>query len=131
MTLSALAGTKLAPAELRVVRPWELQARAIPEPQPGCRTLVMGVGTADLHSTAAPDVRAMTIDNIERAVDDVVPALGGRPRDLVASEEGQLRVEAWLRDHELLGVTGEDDEAYLDLDDLRTDLGLPRIVVDD
>jgi hypothetical protein len=68
---------------------------------------------------------------LRRSLDETVPALGGVPRALVATEAGRSAVEAWLREVELgAAPRGRDGDVFLDLDPLREELGLPAVAAE-
>jgi len=72
-------------------------------------------------------VKDLVVDQIRHALDHEIPILGGRPRALLATEEGRAKVEAWLRHAEKQGYPERASPSgrYLDLDPLRVELGLP------
>ena len=75
----------------------------------------------------------MAADLTQRALRDALdrelPAVGGVPRQRVATEEGRAAVEAWLRGLELRGQAPEGPGGkMLDLDPIRRELGIPAVV---
>ncbi len=70
--------------------------------------------------------RKLAKDAPLRAIDEVVPAVGGKPREVVGTPAGRARVELWLQEWELRGSPDPDGCAFLDLDPVRAELGLPR-----
>jgi hypothetical protein len=62
---------------------------------------------------------------LEPALDEDIPALGGKPRELVSDEDGRRRVERWLQDQELQGMPS--GHSFLDLDVVRSEVGLPGV----
>ncbi|MBX3220651.1 MAG: hypothetical protein KF795_09040 [Labilithrix sp.] len=118
--LEALAGARLVPSCVNVVRPWEQMPGAVAVETPESRRLVFGSSRV---AAGEIDMDRVVIDGVRRALDEDVPMLGGHPRDLVTDEDGRGRVERWLQDQELRGMpTGN---AFLDLDAVRRELGLP------
>ena len=61
-------------------------------------------------------------------LDQEIPALGGVPRSLVRTPEGQTAVEKWLIMAEMYGIPERHGEpTFLDLDPLREELGLRTV----
>lgn len=119
--LAALVDAPLKPVDLEISRPWELDAKFLAEERPGCQKVV-----AASSSIAHDSVPEALLDLTRRQLDEDIPTLGGRPRDLVKDAEGQRNVERWLMEQELRG--GPDRElAFLDLDVLRRELGMPTV----
>jgi hypothetical protein len=120
--LEALAGARLVPSCVNVVRPWEQMPGAVAVETPDSRRLVCG---ASQVAEGDVDMGQLVVDGVRRALDEDVPMLGGKPRDLVSHEDGRCRVERWIQDQELRGMpTGN---AFLDLDVIRRELGLPAV----
>jgi hypothetical protein len=120
--LEALAGSKLVPSRVDVLRPWEKMAGAVAIETAESRRVVFGSSQV---SAGEVDVERVVVDGLRRSLDEEVPMLGGRPRDLVADEDGRRRVERWLQDQELRGMPS--GNAFLDLDVVRRELGLPGV----
>ncbi len=127
--LSALAGTKLTPSRLHVMRPWEHQPNAVAEETAKSRRVVCASQPVELPvSDPEEAASSIVIAQARRSLDEHVPMLGGRPRDLVANgDEGRRRVERWLADWELRGAPTGMGGSFLDLDALRGELGLPSV----
>ncbi len=70
----------------------------------------------------------LVLDRMLRQLDRPIPFLGGTPREVVATEEGRVKVQAWLRTAELAGNNGPGAQ-FLDLDPCRVVLGLPKFSV--
>ena len=126
--LGALAGHDLRATDLVTMRPWvEQPACAAEESDDTDRVLV---ATARIEAPtkrgAKAAVRSLAKEAPLRAIDEVVPAVGGKPRELVATPEGRARVELWLQEWELRGSPDPEGGAFLDLDPVRAELGLPR-----
>lgn len=128
--LSELAGERMEVASLEVTRPWEQQPKVAAEEGPDTKRLT--VTSQRLAASSAPDAaadaRALAAGAALRALDEDVPAVGGRPRDVVTTPEGRARVEAWLMEWELGAVAEPAGWAFVDLDHLRAELGLPTVM---
>jgi hypothetical protein len=102
------------------------------EPGEDAEEMMMG-SSAPIPAASAPrSIRALQMSHLRASLDHSIPTLGGAPRALVATAEGRERVEGWLREAERLGITGtgEKEGRFLDLDELRLELGLPAIAAD-
>ena len=120
--LEAIAEAELRPARVDVMRPWEQLPNALANETPESRRLIFGVAQLE---PGTHDPKSLLIAGARRAIDEDVPMLGGRPRDLVREVEGRLRVERWLEEQELRGMPG--DDAFVDLDAVRRELGLRTV----
>jgi len=125
--LSSLAAAKLVARSTKIMRPWEELPRAVAEETPESRRIVFGVAAAAASADPRESVASTMTKSLRAALDEDVPLLGGRPRDLVTSEDGRRRVDQWLADQEVRGIPGEGGAGFLDLDDLRRELGLPTV----
>ncbi|MEJ7729939.1 MAG: hypothetical protein WKG00_12040 [Polyangiaceae bacterium] len=124
--VEALAGAQLEVGVVERVQPWT-SARGIAEHEgPGTERATMAVGLRPRSGSPEAGARELTLDTIGRQLDREVPMLGGKPRDLVLGDAGKAVVEAWLREAELRGMPGS-GPAFMDLDPLRDELGLPRV----
>lgn len=127
--LRSLCGRDVAIARLDVMRPWEAQPNCAAEESADTTRIVMASARAEVEDVRAgkATARAMILDASLRAIDEDVPAVGGKPRQVVKTPEGRARVESWLEEWELKGVPGEGGWAFVDLDPVRRELGLPTI----
>lgn len=126
-TIEQLAEEKPVVASLERVRPWETGDDFAEHEGPDTDRVVLAVGLTETNEKGA-DVAGYVLASMRHSLDETVPELGGVPRALVATEAGRVAVEAWLREAELRGVApGRDSEAFLDLDPLRAELGLPTV----
>ena len=127
--LRAFGGREVEISKLEVMRPWESQPNLAAEESPDTARVVMASARVEAPNgrAAKTAARALMRDASLRAIDDDVPAVGGRPREVVTTPEGRARVESWLEEWELKGMPGEDDWAFVDLDPVRRELGLPTI----
>lgn len=127
--LEAFGGRSVEVTRLEVMKPWELQDRAAAEESAETTRVVMASARIDAPTTRAAKTvaRDVILDAPFRAIDDHVPALGGKPREIVTTSEGRARVESWLADWEAQGMPGADGWAFVDLDPVRHELGLPPI----
>ncbi len=126
--LGGLAGQEVRPTDLVTMRPWEVQPGCAAEESEDTDRLV--VATARIEAPTARGakaaVRKLAKDAPLRVIDELVPAVGGKPREIVTTPEGRERVELWLQEWELRGSPDPEGCAFLDLDPVRAELGLPR-----
>jgi hypothetical protein len=121
-----LAGEKPVVASLERTRPWESGGDMVEHDGPGVERTVISATLA--RSDQAAHLAEHVLASMRRRLDETVPALGGVPRALVATEAGRAAVEAWLHEAERDGVPpSPEGEAFLDLDPLRVELGLPTV----
>jgi len=128
--LGALGGRSVEVSKLEVIRPWEVQPGLAAEESPETTRLVRATARLDAPTERAAKAAArdMMLDAPLQAIDADVPAVGGKPRDVVSTPDGRARVEAWLEAWELKGMPSPDGWSFLDLDPVRRELGLPPIV---
>jgi hypothetical protein len=129
--LSAMAGAKLEVERLERTLPWQSNPAFAAEEGPDTERVVLAA-SAPIAAEGRPPPEAglgMLLATMRRALDQDIPALGGAPRALVATEAGRAKVEGWLREAEQRGLPGAKAGAlpYLDLDVLRRELGLPTV----
>ena len=120
--LGALAGATLVPSHVKIVRPWEENPRAVPAETPTSRRVVVGAARVEAGEV---DIVKTVLAGVRRALDEEIPHLGGRPRDLARDDARRDRVERWLRDQELRGLPS--GNAFFDLDVIRRELGMPGL----
>lgn len=120
--LGVLAGATLVPSRVQIVRPWEENPRAVAVETPRSRRVVLGAARVEAGEV---DLEKTVLAGVRRTLDEDVPLLGGRPRDLVRDDAGRARVERWLRDQELRGLPA--GNAFFDLDVIRRELGMASI----
>ena len=127
--LGALAGHEVRATDLQTMRPWEEQPECAAAESDDTQRLVVATARIEAPTKrgAKAAVRQLAKDAPLRTIDEVVPALGGTPRELVTTVEGRARVEIWLQDWELHGTPDPEGWAFLDLDPVRAELGLPRV----
>ena len=126
--LGALTGQAPRVSDLVLMRPWEQQPACAAEESDETDRMVVATARIEAPTKrgAKAAVRKVAKDAPLRAIDEVVPALGGTPREIVGTPEGRARVEIWLQDWELHGTPDPEGWAFIDLDPVRAELGLPR-----
>lgn len=128
--VAELAGEPPEVRSLEVMRPWEADRGVAREEGPDTERLVIGACVYSLEpGERAPDLAGVVRASLSKRLSEPVPSLGGAPKDLMSTKEGRAKVEAWLREAELKGLgEGAGQVKFLDLDPLRDELGLPRVV---
>ena len=129
--LEALAGAPLSISNLALQKPWEIQQNVAAEESENTKRVVIASAYVEAPTLRAAKAAARNevLDAPFRALDADVPAVGGKPRDVVATPEGRTRVEEWLREWERNGMptAGGAGSAFIDLDPVRLELGLPTV----
>lgn len=120
--LEVLAGAPLVPSRVDTLRPWEHMRGAVAVETAESRRVVL---TSSRVPDGAVGAERLYVDHALRALDVDVPMLGGKPREVVKDEDGRRRVERWIQDQEARGIA--DGNAFLDLDPVRRELGLPGV----
>ena len=127
--LCAVGRRDVEVSALEVVRPWEVQPGVASEESPDTTRVVMATARIEAPTTRAAKAaaRGLMLGAPLRAIDEDVPAVGGKPREVVTTSDGRARVESWLQDWELQGLPPAEGWAFVDLDPVRRELGLPTV----
>jgi hypothetical protein len=125
--IGALAEEKVEIKALKRTQPWAQREGFADEEGPDTERMVVALGLVQAEMSPGV-IKDYVLASMRRTLDETVPALGGAPRALVATEAGRAAVEAWLREAELKGTAAQGGgDAFLDLDPLREELGLPTV----
>jgi len=131
--LISLCGERPSILSLTATRPWEKLEHAVSAAEEGVTTMVMATGVPmfDMDLVNARQSQSLFhMRHLQNRLDQEIPALGGSPRSLISTPEGQTAVEKWLVTAEMHGIPESHGEpTFLDLDPLREELGL-RTVAD-
>lgn len=105
----------------------------VPTAEDRVKTVVISTGAPMFDMdfrTAKQNMPLFYLRHMHHLLDQHIEHLGGVPRSLVHSTEGQAAIEEWLVTAEAKGMPGQDGRhLYVDLDPLREELGL-RTVAD-
>jgi hypothetical protein len=129
--LTSLCGERPSIESVTATRPWEKLAHTVSAPEEGVHTMTLATGVPmfdmDL-ATAKQSLSLFHMRHLQIQLDQEIPALGGVPRSLVRTPEGQTAVEKWLIMAEMYGIPERHSEpTFLDLDPLREELGLRTV----
>lgn len=131
--LAALCGERPVVESSTTMRPWEKADGVVPAAEDGVKTVTISTGAPMFDMdfrTAQQSMPLFYMQHMHRLLDQHIEDLGGAPRSLVRSTEGQAVVERWLVLVEAKGRPAQDGRhLYVDLDPLREELGL-RTVAD-
>lgn len=131
--LAELCGERPIIQSVAAMRLWEKSKGAVSAPGEGVQTITLATGAPMFDMDYATAKRSMPIfymRHMRHQLDQEIEHLGGTPRSLVRTPDGQAAVEKWLAMAEAQGMPGQDGrQHFLDLDSLREELGL-RTVAD-
>ncbi|MDP3217642.1 MAG: hypothetical protein Q8S73_26275 [Deltaproteobacteria bacterium] len=129
--IEAIVGERPKVVSRSMTAPWQEEEHVVRTKEEADETMVISnrpvaVGSPEEGLVMAAD---LTQRALRDALDRELSAVGGVPRQRVATEEGRAAVEAWLRELELKGQAPEGPGGkMLDLDPIRRELGIPAVV---
>lgn len=129
--IEAVVGERPKVVSRSMTAPWQDDPRVVRTKADADETMVISnrpvaVGSPEEALVTAGD---LTQRALRDALDRELPAVGGVPRQRVATEEGRAAVESWLRGLEQRGQAADGPTGrMLDLDPIRRELGIPTVV---
>ena len=129
--IEAIVGERPKVLARSMKAPWKDDPHVVQTKADADETMV--ISNRPVAAASAEEAKVTVAGLMQRslrdALDREIPAVGGVPRQRVATEEGRAAVESWLRGLDLRGQALDGPGGkMLDLDGLRRELELPTVV---